>query len=289
MLGRGVALEAEPAQGTFRRQGSAGRTKHQGHLRGIVPSGLSRGPGHPAPGAPRLGLPTQHRRQVPRRQGAVPEQAGLGSTEVHHGALQARPAGTAIKDEIDPVAQVRTHMRRGGGTHMLGSVGAGGGQGPAEGPEEHEGQGMVGHPQRHRGPPGRDRIRHLGPPRQHQGEGPGPERLHEAQGGGRQRCDEILGHLDPGDMEDERVGRRTALGREDAGQGGGVQGVRAQAVHRFRGEGHEAPAPEEDHGLVQPRVGRLGTARAFHRHGLSSGAGRPGHRGGRPRPRPGRP
>jgi len=68
--------------------------------------------------------------------------------------------------------------------------------------------------------------------------GPGQKRAASAPASAGQSPASARG-LDVGDVDDERIRRRAALRREDAGDGVRIQRVRAQAVHRFGREGDE--------------------------------------------------
>jgi len=59
---------------------------------------------------------------------------------------------------------------------------------------------------------------------------------------------EPLRVLNTGDVDDDRVEGGTPLGLVDATDGSGVERVRAEAVHRFRREGHEPACPEHCRG-----------------------------------------
>ena len=109
------------------------------------------------------------------------------------------------------------------------------------------------HAHSHRRTAGGHGVGQLRPFRQHQCQGAGPEAI--GQKGRRRRP----GGRDPGgvrgvgDVDDEGVVRRPALGREDARHRGGVESVGAEAVDRLRREGHQ-PAGAQDRGRASDGV-----------------------------------
>ena len=125
-------------------------------------------------------------------------------------------------------------------------------EGPATGPagflQQRDGGGMRGRAQRHAVQPGADqqRQRRILAARQHQGQGAGPEFLRQRLGAGRQ-FDMAPRFFEIGDMHDQRIEQRAALGGEDRGHRFAIGGVGAQAVNRLGGEGDQ-PAVSQDAG-----------------------------------------
>ena len=178
----------------------------------------------------------EHRRNVPGH--------------VQHGGLDADLAGPAVQDQGDAAVHVLIDVGGGGRAGAGGKVGAGGGDGQAADPQHLPGDGMAGHPDAHGSKARRHRVRHGGLLGQQQGQRPGPVGGHQAAGGLRHLAEGAELVLAP-DVDDQRVVRRAALGLKDPEHGLGVQGVRAQAVDRFRGKGHQLPFLKEPGGQLK--------------------------------------
>ena len=83
-----------------------------------------------------------------------------------------------------------------------------------------------------------DRVGHSILPGEDDRQRAGPEGIHQADGGIVYLADRVkLAAVV--DVDDQRIIRRAALGAEDAQHRLRVHGVRAQAVHRFGGEGDQ--------------------------------------------------
>ena len=175
------------------------------------------------------------------RDGAGPQQHWQpGRVKSDHGGFQSQWRGTAIEDKIYFMLQAFGDMGRGGGADAAGRVGAGRGDRQTGLPEQGGGDGMAGHPESHGPQPGAHQLRQgrIGTARQHQCQGPGPEFVSQTQCrigkyGVPLRFRQI------GDMHDQGIETRAALGREDAGNGLAISGIRAQAVDRFGGKGDQ--------------------------------------------------
>ena len=204
--------------------------------------------------AQRADQPLQCRPVEPAR----PQQARCLPAEVEDGALHAHRAGPAVQDEVDRVAEVGRDMRRRGRADQARGVGAGGRQRQQDRLEQRPRHGVGGDADRDRvqpggGDPGQGRA--LGPG-QDQRQRPRPERRRHGLGplveaGEGPRAGEV------GDVDDQGVVRRPALGAIEPGHRGVVGGDRTQAVDGL-GRECDQPAPAQ-----QPR--RLGDRRGVGR------------------------
>lgn len=183
----------------------------------------------------------QHRFEVLAGHSAGPEDGRGLACDVDDGRLDADAAGTAVQDEVDGIAELRPDVVSRGGADRAEAVGGRGGDTSAEGREQREGDGMVGHAHGHRLQATRGFQGHPAAAPQDQRERPWPEVL------GQQA--RRLGHvLDPvaqmlcaADMDDQRVGRWTSLDLEDARDGSGILGVGAQSVDSQNLAGAQMP------------------------------------------------
>ena len=94
------------------------------------------------------------------------------------------------------------------------------------------------------------------PPGQDHGQGPRPEPLRQPIGGGGHIPAVSLQPGGVGNVDDQRVILRSALGQENAAHSVLVQGVGSQTVYRFRGDAQKSP-PAQDGGGVPDGVGCL--------------------------------
>ena len=141
-----------------------------------------------------------------RRQPAGPQQPRVRPAEIDDGEFKADGGRSVIEDHRHPVAETLGDMGRRGGAEAPGGIGAGGGDGPAEGLEQAGRHGMARHPDRQSIEPrrGQQRDGTTLPAWQDQGQRPGPEmrrhdpraliHRHQGFGGGLVR-----------EMDDQRV------------------------------------------------------------------------------------
>jgi hypothetical protein len=177
------------------------------------------------------------------------EEQGLRAGEGKDGAFDSDFTGSAIEDEGDGRPEGVADMSGGCGGEAGEGVRAGRGDGEAGLAEQGEGDGMTGHAETHGGQAGGDAIADRGTFGDDEGKGAGPEAAGELFGCGGPEEGERAGHGQIGDVDDEGTGRRAALGGEDELDGGGVEGVGAEAVDGFGGEGDELAGAEEGDGL----------------------------------------
>ena len=175
-----------------------------------------------------------------RRQPAGPQQPRVRPAEIDDGGFKADGGRSVIEDHRHPVAESLGDMGRRGGAEAPGGIGAGGGDGPAEGLEQAGRHGMARHPDGQGIEPRRGQQRDGAalPAWQDQGQRPRPElrrqdpraliHRHQGFGGGLVR-----------EMDDQRVEARPVLRREDCCHGAVVSGVGAQAVDRLGRKGDE--------------------------------------------------
>jgi hypothetical protein len=155
------------------------------------------------------------------------------------GGFYAHAGGSAIED-WDGVAECRSNVGGGGGGELPESIGAGGGKGDSGGFDQLEGEGVSGDSDADGRQSSGDDIgdaRRLG---KNQGKRAGPPALHELIGFVRPLGDQSAGHLNRRGVDDERAGFGAAFHFVDFRDGGGVEGVGAQPVDGFGGEGDEA-------------------------------------------------
>ena len=193
------------------------------------------------------------------RAGDVPwaQQHGLAAGAVDDGGLDAHRAFTAVQNH-QVRAQFGAHMCRRGGTDPAKSVGTGGCK-AWHAPRQTGLQQLLGH--RVRGAAQTDRVlpacRCRGHPRQarqNQGERPGPKNVDQRLCKVRhlRRKQRHLGCA--GQVHDQRMIGRAALGHKDFGHRRIVGGVGGQAVHRLGGQAHQLAVTQGDSGLVDAGV-----------------------------------
>jgi len=136
-----------------------------------------------------------------------------------------------------------------GGREFGEAIGAGRGDGQLRLANQLERDGVRGNTQADSGQAGGDDIGDERPFWQHEGQGTGPESARELLCGIGPGRGEGLCHFDRVDMNDERAVGGTALGGEDFLDCGGVEGVGAETVDSFGGEGDEFAGAEESCGL----------------------------------------
>ena len=135
-------------------------------------------------------------------------------------------------------------MGRPGRTGPAGSIGAGGGNVASAGLNQGQSDGMVRHTNRHCIQSSGGSIRHFRTFSENHGQGPRPESVSQFSGAVRYLLRDPLQVREPGDMYNQRIVRRPALGCVNFGRGGFIQSVGSQPVHRLRGKGHQAALPD---------------------------------------------
>ena len=94
---------------------------------------------------------------------------------------------------------------------------------------------------------------------QHQCQRPGPEVGRQGSHHVRKVDGDAVQLRNVGDVNDQRVGAGPALGREDARDGVGIEGVGSQAVNGLGGQGHQPSGADQGSRLGdRPRVGGVG-------------------------------
>ena len=183
--------------------------------------------------------------QVLHGQPAGPQQPGRVAGQVQDGGLHPHRAGAAVHHAVDAAVHVLQHVLGRGAAGPAGQVGAGRRDGDARLPDDGQGHRVVGAAHRHRVQPGGGLIGDDGPPLQDHGQRAGPELPRQHIGQGR-HVGTVPGQpLGAGDMDDEGIVLGPALGLEDPLHRGAVQGVGPQAVHRLRGDAHQAAVPQD--------------------------------------------
>ena len=131
-------------------------------------------------------------------------------------------------------------MGSGGGAEASRRIGAGRGDGPAEGLEQAGRDELARHPHRQGIEPRRGQQRDGAAcfPRQHESQRSRPEALGQDPGA-LIHPHQSLGSGEVGQVEDEGIEARAVLGGEDCGDGAVIGGVRAEAIDRLGGKGHE--------------------------------------------------
>ena len=160
--------------------------------------------------------------------------------DLHDRRFQADGGGAGIDDQRDAVAEIGLDMRRRGRTEPPRGIGAGGGERTAESLDQFGGE-AARHAHGERVEPrGHQRMHGIfARQRQHQRQRPRPEFLRQLS---RNRVDahQPLRHVEAGDMGDQRVEARPALGLEDARHRFAVGGVGGEPVDGLRRQRHHA-------------------------------------------------
>ena len=175
-----------------------------------------------------------------------------------YAAVEDRDHGTLHTDSAIPTVDMRGRERtgllgrvgEGGGAGAAGAVGGRGDDRAAEGGDDGAGAGVAGHPDGDAVQTGAGQVADpvTVADRCHDGQGPGPEGL------GQGSCPRVehgdgLGLNGIGDMGDQGVEARAALGLEDGGHRDGVSGVGGEAIDGLGREDHEAAVGQDAGGL----------------------------------------
>ena len=136
-------------------------------------------------------------------------------------------------------------MLRSGGAGLAGAVGAGRRHGHPCLTDEGKGCFIIRHADGNGIKPCGDRIGHSGGAVEDDGQRPRPESIHQRSCGIRDACPKLLHIVLFRHMQNKRIIGRASLRLEDAFHRFPVKAVRPKAVHRFRGERHKSPRPED--------------------------------------------
>ena len=178
--------------------------------------------------------------QVLQGQSAGTQQPGRVAGQVQNRGLHTHRTGTAVHHAADPAVHILQHVLGSRAAGPAGEVGAGGRDGDARLPDDRQRHRVVGAAHRHRVQPGGGLVRDDGPPLQDHSQGAGPEFPGQHIGQGR-HVGAVAGQpLGAGHMDDEGIVLGPALGLKDPLHRGAVQSVGPQAVHRLRGDAHQA-------------------------------------------------
>ena len=196
----------------------------------------------------------EHGAQLLERQPARAQQTRRRAGQVDDGRFHTHAAGPAVHHAVDPAVHVLADMRGGRTARAARGVGARRGDWNAGGRDDRARHRVIGaaHPDGVQ-PAGGDE-RHAVRLRQYHRQRPGPE----APGKAVRRLRHVLAVArEParvGDMQDERVILRAALGLKNVPHGVRVQSVRAEAVDRLGRDGEQPAAAQNVRGLFDRRA-----------------------------------
>ena len=178
----------------------------------------------------RLGQRADHRLDLLARDRARPQQPRPVEQRDHR-RFQADLTGAAVERGGRLVARLFHGVGVVGGAGPSRAVGRGRHHRPAEPRQQRAGQRMDRNAHRHGVEAGAGQVahRHGVGDRQHQGQGTGPERLRQRPGAVVEDRD-LLGARQVGDVRDQRVEARPALGLEDRRHRPRIAGVARQPV-----------------------------------------------------------
>ena len=204
--------------------------------------------------------------QILQRDVAGAEQGGLVAHHRHYRALHAHITLAAVQNEGQATVHIGKDILRIGGAGLAGEVGTGGCKGAAALLDDRTGHRVAGHADTHRVQTGAALGCHLRAAGHDDGEGAGAEGRHQQLGTLRYLADQTRQHLRAGDMDDQGIVLRAALGHEDLLHCLAVAGVGGNAVHRLSGQGHQLPAAQQLGGLYNAfcLVGRQNFGFDFH-------------------------
>jgi hypothetical protein len=152
-------------------------------------------------------------------------------------------------------------MFRPGGGKAAEGIRAGGGHRSGGKPDEGLGRFMAGKAYRRGGQARRGKVRHIVPLGEYQGKGAGPKGSAKfVQEGARffvqgVQPDYTIQRGQFGNVDDKGIKAGPALGFKYPCQGMGIEGIRAQAVYRFRGKGNDLSVLEQLRGFADIRIG----------------------------------
>ena len=164
---------------------------------------------------------------------------------VQHGRFQPDLAGAVVENQFDPSSHVGHHRRRRRRTGPAGEVGARRGNrhsGAADQRPRHSGGWK---PHRHRIESRRHDIRHAGRPGQHHGKRTRPKPVQQRFEPGRHFPHQRRQIFPFGNVQDERIVGRPALGLKNPAHRRGVQPICPQPINRFGGKRHQSALPKD--------------------------------------------
>ena len=174
--------------------------------------------------------------EKPQNGGANPEgSAFLGSAQMY----------AAVQDQGQTAVHIGEDVLCVGGAGFAGQVGRRGRKGTAAGLDDRTGHRVAGHPDADGVQTGAALRRHLRAARHDDGQRAGAERRHEQLCPLRHLADEAGQHLRAGDMDDQGVILRAALGHKDFCHSFPIAGIGCDAVDRLRGQSHQLAAPQQ--------------------------------------------
>ena len=125
---------------------------------------------------------------------------------------------------------------------------------------------MAGHADAHRVQTGAALGCHLRATGHDDGEGAGAEGRHQQLGTLRYLADQTRQHLRAGDMDDQGIVLRAALGHKDLLHSLAVAGIGSNAVNRLGGQGHQLTVLQQGSGFFNALFVRCGQNFSFHFH-----------------------
>ena len=167
-----------------------------------------------------------------------PQNGGHRGRGIHHRRFHTDPAAAAVQDGRYLPGHILSHIFGVGGTGLAGHIGAGRGDGTACRPDQGRRHRMGRHTDRYRIQPGRHDIRHNGRTGYHNSQRSRPERFHQRPGIGVQPGGQRMDLFRIRNMQDQRIIRRTALGRKNLCYRLRLETVCTQTVDRFRRKGN---------------------------------------------------
>ena len=125
---------------------------------------------------------------------------------------------------------------------------------------------MTGHPDAHGIQTGTALRCHLRAAGHNDGERAGAERSHQQLGALRHLADKAGQHFRPGDVDDQGIVLRAALGHKDLLHSLAVAGIGSNAVNRLGGQGHQLTVLQQGSGFFNALFVRCGQNFSFHFH-----------------------
>ena len=179
-----------------------------------------------------------------------------------------------VENGVDAAVEVIEHVVGGGGADVAEDVGAGSSDGNSGLADEFKRDWVRGHAHADEWTAGGDGVGDGGGARQKQRERTGPEVVHEVADDRRQRGDQAIEHgvlvHGAGDVDDDGIPCGTLLGDKDAGHSVWVEGICAEAVDGFGGQGDES-AGAKNLGRCGDGLAGLGSIEMRGVHGQAEG------------------
>ena len=264
LLGVGIHIGFELLKGAFQ----------QGHIRlGCVVLVLHAGAAHHSTlrqlfedGFGHFHLFAEGTLEVLQRDVARAEQGGLFAHHRHHSAFYAHVALAAVQNQRQAAVHIGEHILRVGGAGLAGKIGAGGSKGAAALFNDGAGHRVAGHPDAHGVQTGTALRCHLRAAGHNDGERAGAERSHQQLGALRHLADKAGQHFRSGDVDDQGIVLRAALGHKDLLHSLAVAGIGSNAVNRLGGQGHQLTVLQQGSGFFNALFVRCGQNFSFHFH-----------------------